>query len=148
MKESFLKDGIKEINNYIDFSTGEILDVDIKTHKYLANNKEEFLLLYSSMLSVFMNMEQSEIRVFGFLLQYADGTIFSIDRSIRMEISKVTKLAERTIYNTVKILEEKKLIFKHLSGAYQVNPRYAFRGSTNNRNSELKAMIEIYCKEC
>ena len=148
MKKSFLKTSITELTSTVNIETGEVIDTDIKKHTYLANTKEDFLLLYSSVLGIFNKMEQSEIRVFSFLLQYADGAKFSINKPIRLEISKVTDLNERTIYNTIKKLEEKKLIFKHSTGAYQVNPRYAFKGSTADRSKELKAIIELGCENC
>lgn len=148
MKKSKVKTSLIEVDRFIDTSTGEIMDINVNRHTYLANSKEEFLLLYSSILGVFNKMEQSEIRVFSFLLQYADGTKFSIDKPIRLEIAKVTDLNERTIYNTVKQLEKKNLIFKHSTGAFQINPRYAFQGSTSNRSKELKAIIELGCKDC
>jgi predicted transcriptional regulator len=141
--KSYLKKGKTVQNIFVDPDTGEIVGSNTKTHTYLADTKEEFFLLYSSVLGIFNMMEQSEIRVFSFLLQYADGTKFSIDRSMRLEISKSTTLNERTIYNTVKKLEMKNLIFRHDTGAYQVNPRYAFRGSTSDRNQALKTILEL-----
>lgn len=146
-KKSYLKTGLKEINNFIDVNTGELIDSEVKHHKYMVD-KDDFLLVYSSLLGVFNKMEQSEIRVFSYLLQYANGTKFSIGKSLRIEISKITKLNERTIYNTVKVLENKKLIFKLESGAYLVNPRFAFQGSKIDRNRSLKAIIELGCKDC
>lgn len=148
MKKSFLKSSLTEVETIIDSETGEVLDQNIKHHKYLANSKEEFMLIYSSILGIFNKMEQSEIRVFSFLLQYADGTKFAVDKSIRIEIAGVTDLSERTVYNTIKVLESKHLIFKLPSGAYQINPRYAFRGSSSERNQALQAMLELHCKTC
>ena len=148
MKKSFLKTQLTEVNSVVDMETGELIEQITKKHSYLANSKEEFLLLYSSILGIFQKMEQSEIRVFSFLLQYANGTKFSVNKPIRLEISKQTELNERTVYNTIKKLEEKNLIFKHDTGAYQVNPRYAFKGSSLERNNQLKLMIELGCKDC
>lgn len=132
----------------IDSETNELLEHDIKRHTYLANSKEEFLLLYTSLLGVFEKMEQSEIRVFAYLLRYADGTLFQVGKPIRMEMAKHIELTERTIYNTIKILEQKSLLFRHESGVYQINPRYAFRGSSSDRNDQLKAIIELGCNDC
>lgn len=148
MKKSFVKNGYLETTVVINKETGEILETEIKQHTYLANAKEDFFLVYSSILGIFNKMEQSEIRVFSFLLQYADGTKFSVDKSIRLEISKVTDLNERTIYNTLIKLSDKKLIFKHDSGAYQINPRYAYKGSTLDRNKELQVLFKLGCKDC
>ena len=148
MKKSFLKAGYSELETIVDVETGEILNGDVKVHSYLANTKEEFMLIYSSILGIFNRMEQSEIRVFSFLLQYADGTKFGVSKSIRIEIAEATDLNERTVYNTIKVLESKKLIFKLPSGAYQFNPRYAFNGSTSDRNKTLETVLKVYCPNC
>lgn len=148
MKKGFLKSTLTEVEVVVDSETGEVLDQNVKHHKYLANSKEEFMLIYSSILGIFNKMEQSEIRVFSFLLQYADGTKFAVDKSIRIEIAGVTDLSERTVYNTIKVLESKHLIFKLPSGAYQINPRYAYKGSTSDRNQALQAVLELHCKDC
>jgi len=148
MKKSYLKTGFTTVETVVDSETGEILSENVQKHTYLANTKEDFLLLYSSVLGIFNRMEQTEIRVFSFLLQYADGTKFAISKPIRLEIAKVTDLNERTVYNTIKSLVDKNLVAKLPTGAYQVNPRYAFKGSTTNRNQELKAIIELGCKSC
>jgi len=145
MKTSFLKTGITEINTVID-ADGVILDQNIKTHSYLANTKEEFLLMYSSIIGIFTQMSQSEIRVYGYLLQFANGIKFDVSKKTRIDIAEATSLKERTVYLAVNSLVEKNLL--HLDKMYQVNPRYAFRGSTSDRNNALKAIIEIGCREC
>jgi predicted transcriptional regulator len=148
MKKSYPKTSYTERTDTIDKDTGEILDSTIKTHKYLANTKEEFFLMYSSVLSIFHNMEQSEIRVYGYLLNYADGREFSIDKKLRIKMGTIIGLNERTIYNTLPVLEKKNLIFK-VDGLYMINPRYAFKGSTMDRNNQLlRATIELGCKDC
>lgn len=104
---------------------------------------EEVWLLDSSLIAVFTNMEQSEIRVYGYLLQYGNGLKFDVSKAMRKEIASVTSLNERTIYNTLRVLVEKKLIFKHESGLYQLNPRYAYQGSTTDRAVALKTIITL-----
>lgn len=148
MKKSFLKTELKELETIIDSDTGEVLSTNIKKHSYLANTKEQFFLCYSSVLGIFMEMEQSEIRVFGYLLRYADGTKFDLSKKMRIDIADCTNLNERTIYNIIPNIVKKKLIFKHESGLYQINPRYAFKGSSDTRNKELKMILELGYKDC
>jgi len=148
MKHSILKTGITEIVNAVDPNSGEILDTEVRKHTYMANTKEEFFIGYSSLIGAFMEMTQSEIRVFGYLLRYAKGVKFDISKKMRIEMSDVIKLNERTILNTLPILEEKQIIYKYESGLYQLNPRYAFQGSTTDRNNALKTIIELGCLDC
>ena len=148
MKNSFLKTSSIDRDVFIDVETGEIVDENIKHHKYLANSKEEFLLLYSSVLGIFEGLNQAEIRVYGYLLKYAEGLEFDISRKIRVNIAERTNLSERTIYNTCQSLLDKRLIFKTKNGLYQINPRYAFKGSTSERNAALKATLDLECPDC
>lgn len=107
---------------------------------------DEFMMIYPDLLPIIMKMEQSEIRVYGYLLRYANGVSFSISKSLREQMGKEIDLNERTIYNTLIVLRDKKLLF-FKDGLYQLNPRYAFRGSSADRNNALKAIIEIAMEE-
>ena len=148
MKHSILKTGTTEVITTIDGNTGEVLDVDIKKHTFIANNKETFFIGYSALIGAFMEMSQAEIRIFGYTLRFAKGVHFDISKKIRLDIAAFTGLNERTILNTIPSLLKKKLLYKHQSGLYQVNPRYAFQGSSNERNDQLKAIIELGCRDC
>jgi hypothetical protein len=147
MKKSFYKTGIIREDYFLDKDTGELLGHNTKKHGYIANSKEEFLLIYSSLLGVFMRMEQTEIRVYGYLLRYANGIDFSISKALRQKMAEEIDLNERTIYNTIIILKQKNLIAEN-DKLYRINPRYAFKGSTVDRNNSLKAIIELGCKDC
>jgi predicted transcriptional regulator len=142
-----LVQGIKELHHYIDVETGEEVHLDIKKHSYLSDKKEEFLLLYTSVLAIFNNLDQSEIRVYSVLLENADGQIFGIDKPFRNHIAEKTNLNERTVYNTIIKLIEKGLLIKHSIGTYQINPKYAFKGSSRDRNDELKVVLELEYKK-
>lgn len=146
MKQSFIKKGVTEIVRDFDSSTGELVGEYKKEHHYLANSKESFFLCYSAIIGVLVEMEQSEVRVFGYLLQYADGAKIDITKKLRIEISKVTGLNERTIYNVLPSLIDKGLIFRHEEGLYQLNPRYVFKGSTDSRNKALVVALKLNCK--
>lgn len=143
MKKSFLKRRITETIRDFDSETGELMGENNKEFHFLANSDEEFFLSYVSIIGIFMNMEASEIRVFGYMLQYADGKKFDMTKRVRIEIAKCTNLNERTIYNIIPSLLEKKLIFKHDDGLYQLNPRYIYRGSSRERKLELVTVLKI-----
>lgn len=146
MKKNFLKTGSTDTTLIIDKQTSEIMGVDIKKHKYLANTKEEFFLMYSSILGLFMQMEQSEIRVYGFLLRYVGNVEFAINKQLREEIAKQSTLNERTVYNTLDKLVRKGLLHKD-NKLYRINPEYAYKGSTDKRKSYLKYLLELKCED-
>lgn len=148
MSKSFLKKGNTEIETIIDSETGEILDTNMKVHKYLANTKEEFFMCYSALIGVFMQMTQAEVRIFGYLLRYAKGIKFDITKKLRVDMSDSIDINERTILNTLPTLIEKRILFQHEGGLYQLNPRFAYQGSVVERNGALKAIIELGCKDC
>ena len=148
MKKSILKTGVTEVNNIIDKETGEIIEINVKKHTYIADNKEIFFIGYSALIGAFMEMSQAEIRIFGYCLRFAKGVHFDISKKIRLDISSFTGLNERTVLNTIPLMLEKGLLYKHATGLYQLNPRYAFEGSTSERNNQLKILIELGCRDC
>jgi hypothetical protein len=133
----------------VDKDTGEVIDVNQKKHTYLANTNEEFFFGYSSLVGIFMNMSQAEIRIFGYLLRYDKGVQFDISKKIRLHMASTIDINERTILNTIPSLLEKNLIYQFEdTGLYQLNPRHAFNGGHKQRNNALKVIIELGCKNC
>lgn len=147
-KKSYLRTGATEFHNTIDKQTSEVLDAEVKQHKYLVNTKEEFFFCYSAIVGVFERMTQAEIRIFGYCLRYARGVKFDISKKIRVSMAQETNLNERTIYNALPSLIEKGLFFKYPDGLYVVNPRYVFQGSTAERNYALSVLLELHCPHC
>lgn len=154
MHQSYVKKRITEITNTIDRETGEVLDVDIKKHTYLANTKEQFLLAYATLIGVFQNISAAEVRVYAFLLEHYPGDCkIVINDIIRKDIADRTKLKPGSINNTLNRLISTEhitypLLYRLGRGTYQLNPRYAFKGSTSDRNKSLKAIIELGCTNC
>lgn len=146
MKKSFLKTSINEKITVVD-SDGVVQQETIKKHTFLANTKEEFFLGYAGLIGMFQKMNQAEIRIFGYCLNYRSAK-FDISKKVRLSMSKQIDLNERTILNTIPLLIEKSILYKHEDGLYQINPRYVFYGSSSDRNNELKTIIELGCKNC
>lgn len=154
MNKSVLRTRMTEVTNIIDHSTGELLDVKIKKHSYIANSKEEFLLTYTTLIGVFQKLSTAEIRVYAYLLMcYPGDCKIVINDIIKQDISIKTELSTGSIANTLKKListDQKTypLLYRLGRGTYQLNPRYAFKGSHLNRNKSLKTIIELGCKNC
>ena len=147
--KSYLKTGTVEITNVVDQETGEIIESNMKRHTYMANTKEEFLLLYVNALPIFMTMSNPAKSVYAYLLKdYTAKSVFEIGSALRSLMSKTLKLGASTIANSLTELTQANLLYSPSKGLYQINPRYAFKGSTSDRREALKAIIELGCKDC
>lgn len=149
MKKSFIKTAYTEVTNYVDQETGELIESNSKEHTYIANSKEEFLILYVNALPIFMNASNPAKSLYAFLLKdYNAKSIFEIGGGLRSFMSKQLGFANSTIANALTELVELNLLYSPSKGLYQINPRYAFKGSTSDRNSALQAIIKLGCKDC
>jgi len=129
---------------------GTVVDQEIQNIKYLANTQEEFFIIYSSLIGIVeKGMSQAESSLYAHLLQNHNiGAEIGISKQIRIGMGKKLELNERTVLNTLGMLVEKKLIYTTAKGVYKINPRYAYKGSTYNRNRDLKVVLEVECPHC
>ena len=146
--QSYLKTGIKEKTTVIN-EDGLILDESTKIHTFIANSKEEFMILYVNVLPIFIDLSNPAKSAYAYLLSnYDSETIFEIGGGTRSLMAKRIGMSLSAIANGLTELKEANLIASHAKGMYQINPRYAFKGNTGNRNKALKAIIELGCKHC
>jgi len=145
-----LKKGNREITNYVDSETNELIGQEIKQHTYVANTREEFFLGYVKLLSVFYEeLTGPEIKVYSYLLaHYRFDVNIGLIKSIKTEIANKLGIKLGTVDNAVSTLSQKKLIYNTGKGSYKLNPRYAFKGSTSERQRLMKVMLELECKDC
>ncbi len=149
MGNSRLKNSHKTITHFVDKDTGEILESNTKSHKYIASTRDEFMLLYVNVLPIFINLSHPSKIVYAHLLSnYNSNVIFEIALGTRSMIANNYQISMSAVANALTELKENSLIYSHGKGMYQINPRYAFKGSSNDRNDALKAIIEIGCKDC
>ncbi len=147
--KSFLKTNLIDRMTVIDGENGVILDERVKKYKYLAKNKEEFFIIYSSLIGIFKKLTAPEIKVYcHFLEKYPIGTDIVMINKSRVKVGKELGISPGTVANALTKLTEKKLIYSTDRGFYKLNPRYAFQGSTADRDKLLRVVLEVECPEC
>ena len=150
MRSSYLKPSLLIKTEYVDKETGDILDKEEKKVNYLANTKEEFFLAYAQLFRIlYSDMTLPEVKVYAYLLaHYTFGSLIGLSLNVKKAISDVIKIGTGTIDNALCGLTEKKLLYSSSRGVYKLNPRYAFKGSSSNRNQMLKVILELECENC
>lgn len=147
MKKSYLKTSGIKTDTVIDQDTGEILDVKINKTQYLANTKEEFYLMYSSMILILKGSSDVKIKLFAALLErYSKGQEFSMTRSLKDVIAVETDCKARSLDTAFTKLIQSGVIIKLDTRLYRVNPRHVFQGSSSSRNESLTAILTLNLK--
>lgn len=112
-------------------------------------NVDESFTISTDLLFKIMSMSNPSTSVYFYLLPtYIDDKKFIIDGNMRKSIAKTLHRSASAVANALTELKKEKLLISVDKGMYQINPRYAFKGSTSNRNAALKAIIELGCKDC
>ncbi len=149
MENSFLKTVSTSTDNYIDTESGEIIDSITNRTTYLANTKEEFYLMYSSMVLILKGSSDVRMKLFAALLErYSKGQEFSMSKALKVIIAKETGCKPRSFDTAFTYLVKENIIVRIESQLYKINPRHVFQGSSSDRNSQLKAILELGCKDC
>lgn len=149
MENSFLKTVSTSTDNYIDTQSGEIIDSITNRTTYLANTKEEFYLMYSSMVLILKGSSDVRMKLFAALLErYSKGQEFSMSKALKIIIAKETGCKPRSFDTAFTYLVKENIVVRIESQLYKINPRHVFQGSSSDRNSQLKAILELGCKDC
>lgn len=149
MEKSFLKESGTHTTDIIDISSGEIVETIFNKTTYLANTKEEFYLMYSSMVLILKGSTDVKMKLFAALLErYSKGQEFSMSKSLKLIIAQETNCKPRSFDTAFSHLIKDNIVVKISSQLYRINPRHVFQGSSNERNNQLKAILELYCTDC
>jgi len=142
-----LRKGQKETVKEIDKETGEVISETEKQHTYMAGSKEQFFLMYATTLSIiYKDLSGPEIKLYAYLLDhYQFGTSIVITKPLKEEIGAVIGLKVGTIDNALNSLVATGLIYRTVKTMFKLNPRYAFKGSQQDRSKQLKFIIEVEC---
>lgn len=153
MKKSQLRAGYVE-KLIKESPEGAKLAEGLKANYFIANSKEQFFIGYVTVLSLFKDISGPSIKVYSYLLMnYNSGILIAINMSIKKDILKFIKSNSKgvgVIDNCLHELCKNKLLYRQgvSSGTYMLNPRYAYKGSTKERNEALKSVILLGCKDC
>lgn len=135
----------------VDKESGELLseDVELKSHSYIAKNNEEFFLVYTNLLNQFaVNLSSPEVKVYcQLLMSYHSDTEFALIKSLKEKIGEKIGLKLGTVNNALGSLCEKGLVIRINKSLFQLNPLYAFKGSTKNRNKALSIILKYNNEE-
>lgn len=149
--KSYLKTGSvhNEKTLRVDEETGEVVEeLNLVKHKYLVS-KDKFFLAYSYLIDVLKDCKDLKIKTYAYLLEnYKAGTPFQVGLPIKRVMAERFNCSVASISNTLTVLKEEKLVYSPSRGLYMLNPRYAFKGSSKERDKQLKVIIELGCKDC
>lgn len=110
---------------------------------------EEFYLVYSSLIGLLGELTNPSVKVLSYiLLNFKIHTQFEIGATTRKLISTKMDISMSAVANALTELKAKNIVYSPMRSIYQINPRYAFQGSTSERSKQLKAIIELGCKDC
>ena len=143
--------GFKEM---IDPDTGELTDMPIVGHiDFMAGDQDEFYLIYSKLISLIIEDDLSgpEIKVYAYLLKtFGVGVPIALIKSIKENMSVIMKIKTSTIDNAISKLSSRPtpLIFRKDKSVYYLNPRFGLKGSSSERNKQMKILIQLGCKNC
>lgn len=139
-------------NNYIDFETGEVVetDIDLKIHKVVVNSKETLAFVSSVILGLFDDLDGTELKLITYCAvnaEYNSNTV-NLTKPMCQLISDKLQVGYQTIKNTISKLKKKNVLIPLGSGTYRVNPKYAWKGTTDERKKMMKYILEIECPDC
>lgn len=147
--KSYLKKSNSTIIQTVDTETGEIIDQEVITHSYVTKDKETFFLVYSSLIGLLGELSNPSVKVLSYiLLNYKINTFFELGGASRNVIANAMNISKSAVANALTELRDNNILYSHSRSMYQINPRYAFQGSTSDRKTALKSIIELGCKEC
>lgn len=146
--EKLLETKFGGVNSYIDSETGEIIYENINTFQCLVNDREQFWLMYSSMVLIMKDSSDVKMKLFAALLErYSDGQEFSMNKSLKEKIALESGCKARSLDVAFTELIRKSVIIRIAPHLYVVNPLHVFKGSRDKRNKALKAVIKLKIKE-
>jgi hypothetical protein len=147
--KAYLKTVSSDVRTIIDKETGEYIEQSENKIQILVG-KDDFSLIFTEFWNILLAkpLSQVDILLLAYLVKhYADGTPFSVSNYIKKELAKQTGKSETSFNNSTRKLIKYNFIYEIGAKTYKLNPRYAFKGSTNNQRTAVIEMLTV-CPDC
>ena len=115
---------------------------------------EQQIKIYYSLLEKLHTLHETALHIYFYLLANVSTTSrFYLStkekENIKTHLNMKCKNNE-VINRALRELTQEKFLIKcdDRDSTFKINPRYAFKGSTMERNAALKAVIELECPDC
>jgi len=140
------------VNNYIDQNTGELLDVELldKSQTIIVDDSAAFSMLYGKIIGLVDGLDNTSIKVliWSIINCSYNTNVVNLTKPMCTEIGKEYGLTYGSIKNAVSKLSKQNVLIAMGSGSYRINPRYSWRGNSNERKKTMKYVLEIECPNC
>lgn len=140
------------VNNYFNEETGEITnqEINVKHHKIIIADKESFALQYSEIIGKMKNLNGNDIKLLAYCSLNAEHNTnrIALTKPICEEIFEGLEIPYQSIRNSAAKLVKEKVLIPLGSATYRVNPKYYWRGNSNERLKTMKYILEIECPDC
>jgi hypothetical protein len=145
----YLKNVKTVTNSFIDTSTGELIEKEEKRTNVVVQSREEFVQVYTSIEAKLLELSLSEERVLFYCILHCDReNLIRISSYDKKQMQDKWKIANSTIANALTTLKRLKILIPLERGAFRINPTYAWKGTSNDRTTMLKRVLEIECPQC
>jgi hypothetical protein len=145
----YLKNVKTETVSFVDTSTGELIENQVKKTNVVVQSREEFVQLYTSIEAKLLELTLSEERVLFYCILHCDKEnlirLSPYDKNI---IEEKWNLASSTIANALTKLKSLKILIPLGRSTFRINPVYAWKGTSNDRTQMLRRVLEIECPNC
>lgn len=131
----------------VDSETGEVLDE--KNLSLVVNSKDQFVLMYCKLLSLYKDMKGADIKVLAGILLHTswDTNSIVLNKATKSVISESMGVSYNTVHNSVYSLADQEILIKDTSyprGAlYYIHPDYAWKGERSKQRARLKFVLEL-----
>jgi hypothetical protein len=140
------------VNNFIDTDSGEVLDIDMETkhHKIIVDDKESFFWTYLSVLSLIDDLDKVSFKVLFYCVFHCqwNTNMVALTKPVLKDMELKVGIQYQTARNSISKLKKLGILIDLGSATYRINPRYYWKGNSEDRLKTMKYVLELECPTC